>query len=137
VLARVCAGCVLAMAPAYAQCWRRVCHMALPCTCVCGCASKKNIFFWAVWLRPLTNLEIPFGAGACTLELCRFIWCGEYRSAVKVSTCNTTPPPKTKYITVMQKTSNQPSQPGSFCNPAALSDTILCQAPGDPLVGDP
>jgi hypothetical protein len=31
---------------------------------------------------------------------------------------------------------NQPSQPGSFCNPAALSDTIICQAPGDPLDGD-
>jgi hypothetical protein len=28
-----------------------------------------------------------------TLGLCRFIWCGEYRSAVKVSTCNTPPPP--------------------------------------------
>jgi hypothetical protein len=28
------------------------------------------------------------------VELCRFsrfIWCGEYRSAVKVSTCNTNP----------------------------------------------
>jgi hypothetical protein len=55
-----------------------------------GVRSKKNIF-GAVWLRPLTNLEVPFGAGACTLELCRFIWCGEYRSAVKVSTCNTNP----------------------------------------------
>jgi hypothetical protein len=39
----------------------------------------------------LTNLEVPHGAGACTLELCRFIWCGEDRSAVKVSTCNTNP----------------------------------------------
>jgi hypothetical protein len=28
--------------------------------------QKKN-FFGAVWLRPLTNLEVPFGAGACTL----------------------------------------------------------------------
>jgi hypothetical protein len=27
--------------------------------------------------------------GPKKLELCRFIWCGEYRSAVKVSTCNT------------------------------------------------
>jgi hypothetical protein len=34
----------------------------------------------------------PFGAGACTLELCRIIWCGEYRSVVKEFTCNTKPP---------------------------------------------
>jgi hypothetical protein len=70
--------------------------MALPCKCVfvCGCAvppQKKKKVHGAVWLRPLTNLEVPHGAGACTLELCRFIWCGEYRSAVKVSTCNTNP----------------------------------------------
>jgi hypothetical protein len=32
---------------------------------------------------------------------------------------------------------NQPSQHGSFYNPAALSGIVLCQAPGDPLVGDP
>jgi hypothetical protein len=38
------------------------------------------------------NLVGPFGAGACTLELCRVIWCGEYRSAVKVSICNNPPP---------------------------------------------
>jgi hypothetical protein len=44
----------------------------------------------------LTNLEVPHGAGACTLDLCRFIWCGEYRSAVKVSTCNTNPQKKIK-----------------------------------------
>jgi hypothetical protein len=30
---------------------------------------------------------------------------------------------------------NQPSQPGSFCNLAALSGILLCQAPGDPLLG--
>jgi hypothetical protein len=35
---------------------------------------------------------IYHGAGACTLELCRVIWCGEYRSAVKISTRSTTPP---------------------------------------------
>jgi hypothetical protein len=23
------------------------------------------------------HLDVPFGAGACTLELCRFIWSGE------------------------------------------------------------
>jgi hypothetical protein len=42
------------------------------------------------------GLEVPFGAGACTaraLDLCRFIWCGEYRSAVNVSTRVTTPAP--------------------------------------------
>jgi hypothetical protein len=34
---------------------------------------------------------------------------------------------------------NQPSQHGSSCIPAALSGhgIVLCQAPGDPLVGDP
>jgi hypothetical protein len=62
--------------------------------CVYHVIDYIEIFFGAVWLRPLTNLEVPHGAGACTLELCRFIWYGEYRSAVKVSTCNTTPPPK-------------------------------------------
>jgi hypothetical protein len=66
------------------------------CVWVCGpqktkTKPKKYFFSGAVWLRPLTNLEVPHGAGACTLELCRFIWCGEYRSAVKVSTCNTNP----------------------------------------------
>jgi hypothetical protein len=67
--------------------WR--CHVRV-CVCVCVDMRQKKLF-GAVWLRPLTNLEVPFGAGACTLKLCRFIWCGEYRSAVKVSTCNTNP----------------------------------------------
>jgi hypothetical protein len=48
--------------------------------------KEVELKFGAVWLRTLTNLEVPFGAGACTLDLCRFIWCGECRSAVKVST---------------------------------------------------
>jgi hypothetical protein len=54
--------------------WR--CHVRV---CV-GVPPKKNnnFFLGAVWLRPLTNLEAPLGAGACTLELCRFIWCGEF-----------------------------------------------------------
>jgi hypothetical protein len=44
-----------------------------------------------VLLRPLANLDVPFGAGACTWELRRLIWCGEYRSAVKVSTRSDAP----------------------------------------------
>jgi hypothetical protein len=55
--------------------------------CVCQQKQKKTKI-GAVLLTPLANLVVPFGAGACTLELCRVIWCGEYRSAVKVSTCN-------------------------------------------------
>jgi hypothetical protein len=33
--------------------------------------TTKDIFlgrYHAVWLNPLTNLEAPFGAGACTLD---------------------------------------------------------------------
>jgi hypothetical protein len=28
---------------------------------------------YIVWLQALTNLDVPFGAGACTLESCRCI----------------------------------------------------------------
>jgi hypothetical protein len=58
-----------------------------------GVRSPKKILCGAVWLRPLTNLEVPRGAGACTLEFCRLIWCGVYRSAVKVSIITQPPPP--------------------------------------------
>jgi hypothetical protein len=68
-----------------------VSHGVAMYVCVWVCAQKTKTKYFAAWLRPLTNLEVPFGAGACTLELCRFIWCGEYRSAVKVSTCNINP----------------------------------------------
>ena len=64
-----------------------------PCVCQQKTKNKKN-FFGTVLLTPLANLAVPFGAGACTLELCRVIWCGEYRSAVKVSTCNNPSPNK-------------------------------------------
>jgi hypothetical protein len=48
-----------------------------------GAAGKPS--FEAVLLPPLTNQNVPFRATACTLELCRVVWCGQYRSAVKVS----------------------------------------------------
>jgi hypothetical protein len=54
-----------------------------------GITQKR--LFGAVWLRPLISLDVPFGAGACTLDSRRCIRCGEYRSAVKVSTCNNPP----------------------------------------------
>jgi hypothetical protein len=41
-----------------------------------------------VLLRPLTNLDVPFGAGA---GVCRV----QYHSALKVSACATHPPPDT------------------------------------------
>jgi hypothetical protein len=47
---------------------------------VCVCQNNNNNkkkLFGAVWLRTLTNLEVPFDAGACTLKLCCFIWCGD------------------------------------------------------------
>jgi hypothetical protein len=49
-----------------------------PCVSVCANKNKKpKKLFAAVLLTPLANLVVPFGAGACTLELCRVIWCGE------------------------------------------------------------
>jgi hypothetical protein len=70
------------------------------CVCVCSAWEKPTECLFgapggggAVWLRSLTNLDVPFGAGACTLKLCRIIWCGKYLSAVTVSTSNN-PPPK-------------------------------------------
>jgi hypothetical protein len=39
---------------------------------MCVCAhhqEEKEIFWGAVWLRPPTILDVPFRAGACTLDL--------------------------------------------------------------------
>lgn len=57
-----------------------------------------------VWQLPSVCVSL-FGVGLLVCAGCSqvslvvrpsisFIWCGEYRSAVKVSTCNTLPPPK-------------------------------------------
>jgi hypothetical protein len=85
--------CVLAMAPAYAQC----CTSPAGEVCVSHDVSHVSVcvgvhiiprrrggaVLLSLGLRvgPLTSLDVPFGAGACTFESCRFIWCGEYRSA--------------------------------------------------------
>jgi hypothetical protein len=58
---------------------------------VCQAKTKNKKTFWGeknnkkknFLLTPLAYLDVPLGAGACTLELCPVIWCGEYRSAVK------------------------------------------------------
>jgi hypothetical protein len=51
-----------------------------------GCPSTGGKTFWVRFSDTLGNLDVTFGAGACTLDVSSFIWCGEYRSAVKVST---------------------------------------------------
>jgi hypothetical protein len=75
------------------------------CTCVCVCCMASAMYwclcqsthkkqrnpFWGGFADTLlANLDVPLGAGACTLELRRVIWFGEYRSAVNVFAC--TPP---------------------------------------------
>jgi cobalamin synthase len=86
-IARVCAGCVLAMAPAYAQCWRSVSHMALA-ICVracrraggraggraCVCARKKTS--WGGMAETLDQSESALRGRCLHLEvmpLCR-VW---------------------------------------------------------------
>jgi hypothetical protein len=55
---------------------------------------------------PSPRQIIPFGAGACTLAYAALSGV-EYRSAVKVSTLNTTPPPRPQIMSriVLQTTS--------------------------------
>jgi hypothetical protein len=65
-----------------------------------GAVSNMDVPFGAV-----SNMDVPFGAGACTLQLCRFIWCGEYHSAVKVPNCN---PPLNKTPTECVPTAQPP-----------------------------
>jgi hypothetical protein len=59
---------------------------------VLNAASLSVLYEPFCLLTPSGNLDVPFGAGACTLGVYRFIWCGESRSAVKASTRNPPPP---------------------------------------------
>jgi hypothetical protein len=85
-------------------------------------------------LTPSANLDVPLGAGACTLELCRVIWCGEYRSGVKASTCNNPTPLKRLYSSGPTDSGLQPKAAGAILLLLLLLLLLSVQIPFDSTV---
>jgi hypothetical protein len=68
-----------------------VCVLRVCATCVCvkHKVSQKNHIFWGSMAENFDQCGCTLRGRCLHIELCCDIWCGEYRSAVRVSTRNT------------------------------------------------